>query len=248
MVDASVGGKTGVNLRAGDMLHKNFVGAFHQPRLVVASVDTLASLDDRQFRAGLAECIKHTMVGGDIDPELGRWTADHLDRVLARDEGALIELIARNVAVKAAIVAGDERETAETGGRALLNLGHTFAHAIETIDTLSPDGVASHAPLLHGEAVALGLVAASATASAMGRVDPGFVVAAEALIGRAGLPTRVAGLPPTDTLLARMAHDKKAIGGVQRLVLPAAPGRAGTVRTPPRDAVSRGIERIRLPA
>lgn len=245
MVDASVGGKTGVNLRVGDMLHKNFVGSFHQPRRVIASVEVLGSLDDRHFRAGLAECIKHTMIAADTDPALPDWTADQLDRILARDHDTLIELIARNVAIKAAIVAGDEHETASDGGRALLNLGHTFAHAIETIDTLSPDADEAHAPLLHGEAVALGLIAAAATAVHLGLVPAAFADRTAALLERAGLPTSVAGLPPTADILARMAHDKKAVGGVQRLVLPSGPGAARVVRTPPLAAAAAGIEGIR---
>ena len=248
MVDASVGGKTGVNLLADGMLHKNFVGAFHQPRRVIASVDTLASLDDRQFRSGLAECIKHTMIAGPTDPHLGPWTADHLDAILDRDQATLIELIARNVAVKAHIVAGDEHETAPTGGRALLNLGHTFAHAIETIETLSPDGDPEHAPLLHGEAVALGLVAATAAAVRIGRIDACVLDRTVELLSRADLPTSVAGLPSTEQLIERMSHDKKAVAGVQRLILPSAPGHAESVRNPPQEASIAGISQIRAPA
>jgi 3-dehydroquinate synthetase len=170
MVDASVGGKTGVNLAVGEgpgSLKKNMVGAFHQPRLVAADVDTLTSLADRPFRAGLAECIKHGMIAGDWgDPGLLDWTIQAIPAALARDSATLTELVMRNVAVKAAVVGRDEREEAPQGGRALLNLGHTFAHAIETLPSLSPDGDLNKAPLQHGEAVALGLVAAARCAAA----------------------------------------------------------------------------------
>jgi len=247
MVDASVGGKTGVNLLADGMLHKNFVGSFHQPHRVIASVDVLSSLDDRQFRSGLAECIKHAMISGPTDPDLGAWTSTHLDAILARDTATLIELIARNVAVKVEIVAGDERETAPTGGRALLNLGHTFAHAIETIDALTPDGDPHHAPLLHGEAVSLGLVAATAAAASLGRVESALLDDTITLLQRAGLPTSVAGLPPTEDIIARMTHDKKAVAGVPRLILPASRGVCESVRNPPQAAMKAGIDQIRAP-
>src|SRR5690606_28781424 len=136
------------------------------------------------------------------------------------DEAALAELVARNVAVKARIVEGDEREESSGGGaRALLNLGHTFAHAIETIPHLTPDGDPSQAPLLHGEAVGLGLIAASAAAQALGDVPETFVKRTADAIAQAGLPTAVAALPPDDAILAAMAHDKKVASGSLRLVL-----------------------------
>jgi 3-dehydroquinate synthase len=245
MVDASVGGKTGVNLEADGMLLKNFVGSFHQPERVIASVDVLASLDDRQYRSGLAECIKHTMIASQADPHLGDWTRDNLEQILSRDDEVLIELIARNVAIKAAIVASDEHEKAPTDGRALLNLGHTFAHAIETIDTLSPDGDPGNAPLLHGEAVALGLVAAAGAAQRLGLVSSLFVREMTEIIARSKLPTQIKHLPDTDQILTRMTHDKKALGGVLRVVLPFGPGLCKTVETPPLDALRYGIDSIR---
>ncbi len=245
MVDASVGGKTGVNLQADSMLLKNFVGSFHQPRRVIASVDVLESLDDRQYRSGLAECIKHTMIAGPTDPTLGDWTHANLERILDRDHEVLIELIARNVSVKASIVATDERETAAAGGRALLNLGHTFAHAIETLDTLSPDGNPAHAPLLHGEAVALGLVAAASAARQMKLVPGELVRDTIDLISRANLPTQIEHLPDTDQIIRRMTRDKKALGGVMRVILPVGSGQCKTVETPPLDALKQGIDAIR---
>jgi len=245
MVDASVGGKTGVNLQADGMLLKNFVGSFHQPERVIASVEVLESLDERQFRSGLAECIKHTMIAGELDPTLGDWTRDNLNAILSRQDGVLIELIARNVAIKASIVASDEHETAATGGRALLNLGHTFAHAIETIDTLTPDGDPGNAPLLHGEAVALGLVAAASAARQMKLVSNEFVRTTIEMVADAKLPTQISHLPDTGQILDRMTHDKKALGGVMRAVLPIGPGQCKTVETPPLDALRCGIDSIR---
>jgi 3-dehydroquinate synthase len=246
MVDASVGGKTGVNLPGpGQSLLKNMAGAFHQPRAVVIDVTTLNSLPDRHFRAGLAECIKHGMIAADWgDPSLAEWTAARLPRILARDSSALTELIARNVRIKAAVVQEDEREEAADGGRALLNLGHTFAHAIETIATLSPDGDPAHAPLLHGEAVALGLIAASATSEAAGHAPTGLRTATESRLSAAGLPTRIAGLPDAPELLARMAHDKKVSAGRLRLILPTAPGHAAVFEDVPESAVRTGWDAV----
>ena len=252
MVDASVGGKTGVNLAVGGALKKNFLGSFHQPALVVADVRTLASLPDRALRAGLAECVKHGLLSADWgDPALLDWTEQNTERFLRRDPDALAELVARNVAVKAAVVAADEREEADEstshGGRALLNLGHTFGHAIETIPGLSPTADASLAPLQHGEAVALGLVAAARTAEALGVSSTGLVLADRIirLLGRIGLPTKVHGLPPTDQVLSLMADDKKVAGGRLRLVLPLTPGRCKVVTDPDRRAVIAGIDALR---
>ena len=226
MVDASVGGKTGVNLPVGGQLQKNMVGAFHQPALVVADTDSLSTLPDREFRAGLAECVKHGLIDGCAASGEGEpgthldWIETNLEAILARDGAVLTELIARSVAFKGAIVAADEKETAGSGGRALLNLGHTFAHAIETLGGLSPTGRPEDAPLLHGEAVSLGLVAAFATSHAVGRVDTAAVDRVRAVLSRCGLPTRVDGLPGADELLALMGADKKVTAGRLRLVLP----------------------------
>ncbi len=246
MVDASVGGKTGVNLAVAGSLRKNMVGSFWQPRIVVADVASLRSLGDRQFRAGLAECLKHGMIAGEIDPALADWTAASLPRLHCRDEAAIAELVERNVRIKAAIVAGDEREESTgAGGRASLNLGHTFAHAIETIPHLSPDDDPANAPLLHGEAVALGLVAASACSETLGMAGAGFTDRVRRLVADAGLPVAVADLPGDDALLAAMLHDKKVAGGRLRLVLPIGPGRAEVVDDPPVAAVRAGLDAIR---
>ena len=248
MVDASVGGKTGVNLSVDGALLKNMAGAFWQPRLVLADITSLRSLGDRQFRAGLAECVKHGMIARDADPALLGWIESCLPSLQCRDEPTLVEFVARNVAVKARIVAGDEREeSVGAGGRALLNLGHTFAHAIETIDHLSPDDDPAKAPLLHGEAVALGLIASCAAAAACGLVDAVFVDRIGAILADAGLPTEVAGLPGDEDILASMRHDKKVTGGRVRLALPIGEGAARIEEGAGDEAVTAGITAIRAP-
>lgn len=247
MVDASVGGKTGVNLEVEGVLKKNMVGAFWQPSLVLADTDTLGSLPDRHLRSGLAECLKHGMISHATDANLLDWTLDHLDDVLARREEALTELVARNVRVKASFVVDDEREEkpSHEGGRALLNLGHTFAHAIETLPGISAANQAESGPLHHGEAVGLGLVAAAYTATAMNRVAWADAERVRRVVEAAGLPTIVRGLPNEEAVLSLMMHDKKVAGGRLRLVLPAALNRAGVVDDPPFEAVRIGLTAIR---
>lgn len=255
MVDASVGGKTGVNLDlggdgGGEDLKKNMVGVFHQPVAVVADVSMLASLPARDLRSGLAECVKHGMLSAEWgDGGLLDWTEANLGSILAREPGTLVELVARNVGVKAAVVGSDEREEADPadGGRAILNLGHTFAHAIETLPGLSSDDDPRNAPLQHGEAVGLGLVAACRCAEAMNpslrveRIGDRIV----ALLGRIGLPTRVTGLPDRDRILWLMTHDKKVSGGVLRVILPSGRGSARVVEGPPPSALAAGVDAIR---
>ncbi|VAX41341.1 3-dehydroquinate synthase [hydrothermal vent metagenome] len=247
MVDASVGGKTGVNLKIEGSLQKNMAGAFHQPSLVLADIATLATLPDRHFRAGLAECIKHGLLDGCTgnactgDATHLDWLTDNLDAILARHTESLLELIARSVTFKAAIVAGDEHELATTGpSRALLNLGHTFAHAIETLPSLSPTSNPTDAPLLHGEAVALGLVAAFATSAHLGMIPAETVERVRAILIRCALPTSVAGLPDAAHLLARMGADKKTASGRLRLILPTPGCAAELIADPPRAAIQAG--------
>lgn len=249
MVDASVGGKTGVNLEAAGVLQKNMVGAFHQPILVVADLPTLGTLPEREFRSGLAECVKHGLLGGCTgDPAHLDWIVASLDALLARDPERLAELVERSVAVKAAVVAGDELELlAETPGRpsrALLNLGHTFAHAIETLPGLSPTGRSADAPLLHGEAVSLGLVAAAATSAEIGLCPTGLLDEIASVLGRCGLPVNVSGLPDVARLISLMGADKKVADGRLRLVLPE-PGRtARLVGGVPTGAIEVGWRAI----
>jgi 3-dehydroquinate synthetase len=248
MVDASVGGKTGVNLGTGGSLMKNMVGAFHQPRLVVADVAALASLEPREFRCGLAECIKHGMIAGGLD-DAGLFDATLRTLSAKPDRAALARLIARNVALKARVVAGDEREEAPVskGGRALLNLGHTFGHAIESLKSLRVQGMRRPGPIMHGEAVGLGLIAASVTSFVLGLCDNMLPARVEAAVHAAGLPIRVWGLPDSPEMIRLMGHDKKVAGGVLRLVLPVGdkPGKAKVVENPPLSAVTLAIDAIR---
>jgi 3-dehydroquinate synthase len=243
MVDASVGGKTGVNL-AGDDGHvrKNFVGAFLHPVGVVADVGVLRSLPKRDLRAGAAECVKHGMIArsaiGEAADDFVRAQSADLPAALAGDPEAATRTVARNVALKAAVVAGDERETAHAGGRALLNLGHTFAHVIEPMPACATDAGAG--PLRHGEAVAIGLVAASACSVALGLAPGGFVDEARERLRGAGLPTSVRNLPPVDELVDAMAHDKKATAGQLRIVVPEPAHEARVVRAPDPAALAAG--------
>ena len=200
MVDSSVGGKTGVNLPAG----KNLVGAFHQPRAVVADTSTLATLPPREYRAGLAEVVKY---GAIADPEFFFWLEQRVDALNARNGQTLGEAIERSCASKAAIVARDEHELGE---RALLNFGHTFGHALET--------VAGYGTLLQGEAVAIGMLQAARLSSLLGRAPAEDAQRLESLLRELGLPVAP---PPLDRerLLAAMRLDKKNLGGRLRLIL-----------------------------
>jgi 3-dehydroquinate synthase len=205
MVDSSVGGKVGVNVPQG----KNLIGAFYQPIAVVADTRALATLPARELRCGLAECIKHAVIR---DAALFAWTRAALPRLLAFDPETLAELVARNVAIKAAVVAEDEKET---GVRAHLNFGHTFAHAIEA--------TVGYGEILHGEAVALGMLAASTLAGLSGRCAPKLRAELEEVVAAAGLPVR-ARLPAAPALDAAMALDKKVARARVRFVLPTALG------------------------
>ena len=206
-VDSSVGGKTAINHPLG----KNMIGAFHQPRLVLADTDTLNTLPDRELAAGLAEVVKYGLIR---DLPFLAWLEDNLERLLAREPEALAEAILRSCANKAAIVAADERESGE---RALLNLGHTFGHAIET-------GL-GYGQWLHGEAVAAGTMIAAELSQRLGWIGTDDVRRIEALLLRAGLPTRAPAMP-TERYLELMRHDKKVEGGRLRLVLFREIGRA----------------------
>lgn len=200
-VDSSVGGKTGVNHTRG----KNLIGAFHQPQMVLADTDTLKTLPPRELAAGLAEVIKCGLLG---DAALFAKLERELDRLLALDPATLAEVIERCCRLKARIVAEDERES---GPRALLNLGHTFAHAVETCT--------GYGTWLHGEAVGLGLCMAADLSAKLGWLPHADAARCVALVARAGLPVRPpAGMQPDD-FLRLMAHDKKVAGGRLRLVL-----------------------------
>ncbi len=207
-VDSSVGGKTGVNHPLG----KNMIGAFYQPRCVLADTDTLNTLDDRQLSAGLAEVIKYGLI---MDAAFFHWLENNIDKLLARDTEALIYAIERSCQCKAEIVAADERES---GRRALLNLGHTFGHAIET-------GM-GYGNWLHGEGVAAGMAMAADLSARHGWLANADVERIRRLLSRARLPIA----PPSELsrqqFLDLMAVDKKAVDGGLRLVLLNAIGQA----------------------
>lgn len=215
-VDSSVGGKTAIDTAWG----KNLIGTFHHPRRVLADLDMLETLPDRQMRAGAAEILKAAMLA---DADFFAWLEGHVESVISRDPAALEHAIGRAVEIKAAIVAEDPTEK---GRRALLNLGHTFAHALEAEAGFEDDSV------LHGEAVALGCVLAFRLSERLGRVPAQSVRRVERLTALAGLPTEIEalGLFEADALIARMAGDKKAEGGVPVLILADAIGRAEIVR------------------
>ncbi len=222
-VDSSIGGKTGVNHPGG----KNLIGAFHQPAAVIADTDTLSTLPDRQLRAGLTEVVKAALVA---DGAFFAWLEANLARLLAKESAALAEAITRACAIKAAIVAEDEREQ---GRRALLNLGHTFGHAIEA--------GAGYGQVLHGEAVAAGLALAAELSSRTGRLPGRDAERVRELLSAAGLPVD----PPrlgAARMLELMAMDKKVKGGAIRLVLLDGIGRAAVADDYPREALERLLE------
>jgi 3-dehydroquinate synthase len=226
MVDAAVGGKTGVDLPAG----KNLVGAFHQPAAVVADLDTLAGLPAAEVRSGLAEVAKAGLAG---DPALAEALRRSAGPAVAADPDALAPLVEGAVRVKAAVVAADEREDAAGGqvGRLALNYGHTLGHALERL--------AGYRGLRHGEAVALGMVFAARVAEAVGLARPGLAAGHVELLAALGLPVGGARLDP-DQVLAAMATDKKHRGGL-RLVLLRAPGQPEVVTAPDRQVLVAAI-------
>ena len=190
MLDASVGGKTGVDTPHG----KNLIGAFHPPVAVAADPLVLRTLPEREYRAGLAEAVKHGLIA---DAEYFTWLGASAEAITRRDETTLATLVRRSIEIKAAVVDEDEREN---GRRAILNAGHTVAHAVEH---------ASGYALAHGEAVALGLVAECRLAETMGIGRPGLADQVGELLRRLGLPVRLERALPRDRVLAAMAADKK---------------------------------------
>jgi len=207
-VDSSVGGKTGVNHPLG----KNMIGAFHQPLAVIADTDTLCTLPSRELAAGLAEVIKYGLLG---DAPFFGWLESNLDALLALEPSALTEAIRRSCVNKARIVALDERES---GPRALLNLGHTFGHVIET--------ALGYGAWLHGEAVGAGLCMAVDLSCRLGWLKVADRDRAIALVQRAGLPARLPAQLRAEDFHRLMAHDKKVRSGKLRLVLLKAIGKA----------------------
>ena len=224
-VDSSVGGKTGVNHALG----KNLIGAFHQPRLVLADSETLGTLPARELRAGIAEVIKYGMLG---DADFFAWLEDNMPRLLALEPQRVMDAVERCCSMKAQIVAADEREG---GRRALLNLGHTFGHAIETHT--------GYAQYLHGEAVAIGLHLAADLSRLLGWLAPADAERVRAVIAAAGLPTTVPeGMTPAD-FMRHMAHDKKVAAGKLRFVLLRRLGEALVTADVPSDKLEALLER-----
>jgi 3-dehydroquinate synthase len=200
-VDSSVGGKTGVNHALG----KNMIGAFHQPRCVIAATDSLNTLDDRQLSAGLAEIIKYGLI---CDLPFFEWLETNMHKLLARDATALANAIDRSCQLKAAVVAADERES---GVRASLNFGHTFGHAIEA--------ATGYGKWLHGEAVGTGMLLAADLSARLGMLTAADVQRIENIIDSAQLPTRAPAHMDYASFMRYMAVDKKIEAGSIRLVL-----------------------------
>src|SRR5690606_1628762 len=200
-VDSSVGGKTGVNHALG----KNMIGAFHQPRVVLADTETLKTLPPREFSAGIAEVVKYGLI---CDREFYHWLQLEMDGLMARDAQLLRDAIFRSCTNKAKVVAADEREG---GLRAILNLGHTFGHAIETAQ--------GYGNWLHGEAVAVGMLMAADLSARLGWIDRAEVDTLRELLQRAHLPIAAPAGMSVDRFLELMAVDKKVLDGQLRLVL-----------------------------
>ena len=229
-VDSSVGGKTAVNHPLG----KNMIGAFYQPKAVIADIDTLKTLDDRQLSAGLAEVIKYGLIR---DPAFFDWLEQNMDALMARDADALAYAIDISCQTKAQVVAADEREG---GLRAILNLGHTFGHAIET--------AMGYGNWLHGEAVGAGMVAAAEMSRRLGWLTEDDVKRATGLIARAGLPVQGPAELDAERAIELMQVDKKVLDGRIRLVLLKSIGEAVVTADYPREMLAATVEACRASA
>lgn len=225
MIDSGVGGKTGVDLPEG----KNLVGTFYQPKAVLMDTSFLASLPDREMANGFAELIKHAVL---FDCTLFE-DLEAAGDTLFRDHSRLASLVAKSCALKAGVVSRDERESGE---RMLLNLGHTFGHAIEKVQ--------DYRGLEHGEAVAVGIAAAARLSVRLGLLDAASAERISALLRQYRLPVTVSGCT-TAALMDAMASDKKAVSGVPRIVLPLAIGRAEVRTDVPREAIEAVWEEVR---
>jgi 3-dehydroquinate synthase len=224
-VDSSVGGKTALDHPAG----KNLIGAFHQPAAVLIDVEALKTLADEELANGLAECVKHGVIRS---APLLDFIEEAAEQILAREPEVMAELVARNVAIKAAVVAADEHEAGE---RAHLNFGHTIGHAIETL--------VGYDRIRHGEAVSLGIVAANHVAVRRGLIEDETAQRVTELLRRLRLPVSRAGLDP-DATWRIMQHDKKARGGQVRMVLPTVLGQVAVFGDITPDAVTDAVEAL----
>jgi 3-dehydroquinate synthase len=221
MVDSSVGGKTGINHAKG----KNLIGAFHQPAGVWIDPAFLDTLPEREFRSGLAEVVKYGVIQ---DAAFFEWQEANAQLILSREKGAIEHLVARSCRLKADVVEQDERE--ETGLRAILNYGHTFAHAFETLG--------GYGTWLHGEAVSAGMVCASRLAERLGRIEEGITRRQLKLLSEFGLPVKPKAEWPVEPMIEIMRRDKKASAGKLRFVLPTKLGHVELV-----DGVSEDLVR-----
>ena len=228
-VDSSVGGKTGVNHPLG----KNMIGAFHQPVAVIADVAALDTLPDAELSAGLAEVIKYGFI---VDAPFFAWLEGNVDALLARDRAATIEAVHRSCAIKARVVEADEREH---GVRALLNLGHTFGHAIEA--------ATGYGAWLHGEAVGAGIAMALDLAVRLGEIDESVRARGLALLERARLPVRAPSTMTADDFRTYMMRDKKVADGRLRLVVPGPIGSARVGADFDPDALDATLEAFAAP-
>ena len=231
-VDSSVGGKTGINARQG----KNLIGIFNQPDLVLADTDVLDTLSEREFRAGYAEVAKYGLID---KPDFFEWLENNWREVFAGGS-ARIEAIAVSCQAKADVVAADEREN---GRRALLNLGHTFGHALEAATQYDSSR------LVHGEGVSIGMVLAHRFSARMNLVSPDLADRVEAHLRAVGLPTRMdqipGELPPTDVLMDAIAQDKKVKSGKLTFILTRGLGQSFVADDVPASEVQRFIEEMR---
>ncbi len=227
MVDSSVGGKTGINIPAG----KNLVGAFHQPIAVYEDLNLLGSLPAREFSAGMAEVMKYGMLA---DAEL--FELLEAQPLLSWSDERLGEVVKRNCQTKADVVNADEKELTQSGGRALLNLGHTFGHAIEN--------VAGYGEYLHGEAIAVGFAAAAQLSASYGYIDQSDVDRIVAVVKSHHLPDRLKSPLKLDALFSAMQKDKKVRAGQLRFVLLQSIGQAFTKDDVSRDRVEEVWRRV----
>jgi len=223
MVDAAIGGKTAVNLPTG----KNIVGAFYHPKLIAIAPHYLNSLPDREFRSGLAEVIKYGVI---LDPELFAYLEKHLPAILNKNLKSLESIIYKSCALKADVVQKDEKEQ---GLRAILNWGHTFAHAIET--------ATNYDTYLHGEAVSIGMCCAASASLEKGLVDKEFVKKQVSICQQAGLPTKISKDLDIDHLIDLMKADKKSLSGQINLILAKKIGQVELVKNVDRDTIKKAF-------
>lgn len=230
-VDSSVGGKVGVNLKAG----KNLVGAFYQPRLVLCDLNTLGTLPEREFRAGLAEVIKYGII---YDAGLFRRLEREMTRLLGRDPDVLTAVIARCCQIKAEVVRQDETES---GPRAILNFGHTIGHALEAIS--------GYGKYLHGEAISLGQVGAARLSTRLLDLPAAAAARIEVLLARAGLPTSVSlSARRRQALIAAMKLDKKVSAGEVKFVLARHLGRVEYGQSVPQSSLEEAVKSLAVPS